>query len=51
VYNFSKLILPEQHPFKRETSSFNGKPKRTQKPEIMTLIDWMREYYIEKGKE
>jgi hypothetical protein len=39
------------HPYKRVASAFNGKPKRTQKPEIMTLIDWIREYDIEKGKE
>jgi hypothetical protein len=44
VYDFSKVFLPEQHPYKRETSSFNGKPERTQRPAIMTPTKWIREY-------
>jgi hypothetical protein len=51
VYDCSKVFLPEDHPYRRVASAFNGKPKRTQRLEIMTLAYWIREYDIDKEKE
>jgi hypothetical protein len=51
VYNFSRVFLPEQHPYRRETSTFNGKPERTQRPAIMTPTKWLRAYEREKEKD
>jgi hypothetical protein len=36
VSNWSRVILLEQHPYRRETYVFNGKLERTQRPAIMT---------------
>jgi hypothetical protein len=46
-----RVFLLEDHPYRRETSTFNGKLERTWRPKIMTLIDWLRAYEIEKEKE
>jgi hypothetical protein len=51
VYDFSRVFLPEQHPYKRETSAFNVKPEITQRIAIMTLEKWLREYVREKEKD
>jgi hypothetical protein len=36
MYDKSRVFLPEQHPYRRATSTFNGKPERDQRPAIMT---------------
>jgi hypothetical protein len=46
-----RVFLPEEHPYRRETSSFNGKPERTQRPAIMTPKEWLRAYEREKEKD
>jgi hypothetical protein len=51
VYNFSRVFLLEEHPYRRETSTFNGKLERTQRPTIMTPKKWLREYEREKERE
>jgi hypothetical protein len=51
VYDCSRVFLPEEHPYRRETSTFNGKLERTQRPTIMTPTEWLREYEREKEKE
>ena len=51
VYDFSKVFLPEKNPYRRETFSFNGKLERSQRPTIMTPVEWLREYEREKEKE
>jgi hypothetical protein len=51
VYDYSKVFLLEDHPYTRVTFAFNGKIERTQRPEIIKLKDWIREYDTEKEKE
>jgi hypothetical protein len=51
VYDYSRVFLLEELPYRRTISSFNGKPERTWRPEIMTLAYWNREYDTEKEKE
>ena len=51
MYDFSRVFHPEEHPYKRETSAFNGKLERTQRPTIMTLVEWLRVDEREKEKE
>lgn len=51
VYDCSRVFLLEDHAYKRVAFAFNGKPKRTQRIETMTLVDWIRAYDIEKEKE
>ena len=51
MYDFSRLFLPENYPYKRASFAFNGKPERTETPKIMTSIEWLREYDREKEKE
>ena len=35
LYDFSRVFLPENHPYRREKYAFNGKPERTQTPKLM----------------
>ena len=49
--DFSRVFLPENHPYRREAYAFNGKPERTQMLKIMTANDWLRAYDTEKEKE
>jgi hypothetical protein len=51
VYECSRVFLPEEQPYRRETFAFNGKPERTQRLAIMTPTEWLREYEREKEKE
>ena len=51
VYDFSRVFLLENHPYRILTSTFNGKPKRTQIPEIMSSSNWLRAYDKDKEKE
>jgi hypothetical protein len=51
VYDYSRVFLPEDHPYRRVGSAFNGKPKRTWRLEIMKPADWIRAYDTEKEKE
>ena len=51
VYDCSRVFLPEEHPYRRETYYFNGKWERTQRPPIMTPDDCLRAYEREKEKE
>jgi hypothetical protein len=51
VYDCSRVFLPEEQSYRRETFSFNGKLERTQRPTILTPTQWIREYEIEKEKE
>ena len=51
AYNYSRVFLPEEHPYRRETSTLNGKQERTQRPPITTPAEWIREYEREKEKE
>ena len=48
VHDFSRVFLLEVHPNRRATSTFNGKPERTQSIETMTPTEWIRAYDIEK---
>jgi hypothetical protein len=41
VYKYLRVFLPEENPYRRETSAFKGKPERTQRPAIMTTIEWL----------
>jgi hypothetical protein len=51
VYDCSRVFLLKYHPYRRVTSTLNGKPERTQILEIITLGDWNRAYETEKEKE
>ena len=51
VYDCSRVFPLEDHPYQRVASAFNGKPKRTQRPETMTPTYWIRAYDIEKEKK
>ena len=51
VYDCSRIFLPEQHPYRRAASAFNGKRERTQRPPIMTPTEWLKAYEREKEKE
>ena len=51
VYDFSRVFLQENHPYRRVTSTFNGKLEQTQMPEIMTSDDQLRAYDREEEKE
>ena len=51
VYDCSRVFLLEEHPYRKETSTFNGKLERTHRPPIMTLAEWLRAYEREKEKE
>ena len=51
VYDSSRVLLLECRPYRRVSPTFNGKPKRTQRPKTMTPKDWIRAYDIEKEKE
>jgi hypothetical protein len=51
VYDCLRVFLLEHHPYRRDEFSFNGKPKRTQRLEIMKLMDWNKAYDTEKKKE
>jgi len=51
MYYYLRVFLPEDHPYRRVSSTFNVKPKITWRPQIMTPIDWLRAYEIEKEKE
>jgi hypothetical protein len=51
MYDYSRVFLSEDHPYSRVASAFNGKPKRTYRPKIMTLVDWNRAYDTKKEKE
>ena len=51
VYDCSRIFLPEQHPYRRATSAFNGKRERTQRPPITTPTERLRAYEREKEKD
>ena len=51
MYDFSRVFLPEDRPYRRASFVFNGKPKRTQRLEIIAPVDWIRTYDMEKEKE
>lgn len=51
VYDFSRVFLLLEHPYKRATSAFNGKIERTQRPAITTPVEWLRAYERENEKE
>jgi len=51
VYDFSRAFPLGKHPYKRGSSTFNGKPERTQRPAIMTLDESLKEYERQKEKE
>ena len=51
MYDCSKVFLLEEHPYRRETSAFNGKRERTQRPAITTLVEWPREFERDKEKD
>ena len=51
MYDYSRVFLPKDHPYKRVASAFNCKPKRTQRTKTRTPVDWIREDDTEKEKE
>ena len=51
MYDCSKVFLPEEHPYRRAASAFNGKREGTQRPPIMTPGEWLRAYEREKEKD
>ena len=51
MYDCTRVFLPEEHPYRRETSTFNGKPERTQRPTIITPAGWLKACEREKEKE
>jgi hypothetical protein len=51
VYNCSNILILEDRPYRRATYNFNGKPKRTHKPDILSLTYWIRAYDTEQEKE
>ena len=51
MYKLYRVFILEIHPYRRITFAFNGKPKRTQTPRIMTSYDQLRAYDSEKEKE
>ena len=51
MYKYSRVFLPKEHPYRRETSAFNGKPERTQRPTIMTPAEWLRAYERERRRK
>jgi hypothetical protein len=51
MYDYSRVFLLEDHPYRRVAFNFNGKTNRTQIPKIIKMIDWIWEYGTEKEKE
>ena len=51
LYDYSRVFLPEEHPYKRAASACNSKRERTQRPLIMKPTEWLRAYEREKEKE
>ena len=51
MYDFSRVFLPEDHPYRRVASAFNGKWERTQRPPITTPVEFLRAYEREKEKD
>jgi hypothetical protein len=51
MHDCLREFLPLDHPYKSVAFYLNGKPKRTQRPEIMTSSDWIRAYDTKKEKE
>ena len=51
MYDCSRVFVPEEHPYKRAASTFNGKRERTQRPPIITPVEWLRAYERDKEKE
>jgi hypothetical protein len=49
--NFLRVFLPKDHPYRREAYDFNGKPEGNWRPNILSPIDWLRTYDINKDKE
>lgn len=50
-HNFLRVFLPEEHPYRRVASDFNGRRERTQMPPIMTPSEWLRSYEREMVKD
>ena len=50
VYDCSRIFLLDDHPYRRATSYFNGKPKRTRRPAILTPTHQLKEYDTRKEK-
>ena len=48
VCDFSRVFFPEEHPYRKVASAFNGKWERTQRPPITTPIEQLRAYEREK---
>ena len=51
MYNYLRVFLRKDHPYRRVASTFNGKMKRNQRLETMIPIDWIRAYDTKKEKE
>jgi len=51
VYDCSKVFIPEENPYRRETPTFNGKLERDQRPTIMKQTKWLRVYERDREKE
>jgi hypothetical protein len=51
VYDFLRVFLSKDLPYRRVVSSFNGKLVRTQRLKTMISTDWIRAYDTEKEKE
>ena len=49
MYDYSRVFLPDEHPYIREAYAFNGKQERTQRPAITKPAEWIRAY--ERDKE
>jgi hypothetical protein len=51
MYNCSRVFLPEDYPYRRVASAFNGNLERTWRPKIMTSTYWNRAYDTEKENQ
>ena len=51
MYDYSRVFLPKDHPYRRVTYDFNGKPERTKILETMVPSDWIRANETNKLKE
>jgi predicted P-loop ATPase/GTPase len=51
MYGYSRVFLLQIHPYRRVASTFNGKPEKTKRHNILSLLESLRVYDIEKEKE
>jgi hypothetical protein len=50
MYNYSRVFLLENHLYRREILTFNGKLEKTRRPKTMIPLDWLKAYETKRGE-